>query len=214
MRIAKRKLEAAEANPASADNPTPTEQSLAKLVQLLADRNKAEKDWMSKEAARHATEAAMWKEQRAKEEARYAKEIEQQKELRAKEAKEAEARAKAAEQRFKDAEARAEARVKDAEERAKQELKRRSDAEAERQLQEKREVLKRLPGELADVDLRLRAAELKRERMKLEAEFQRDQTKLELDAAAREIDRIKAGKAQLADLKARLEKELKSTGDK
>jgi len=156
VRIAKRKLGAAEANPATVDGPTPTEQSLAKLVQLLADRNKAEKDWMSKETIRHAAEVKA-----------------------------------------------AQSRVKDAEERTKQEMKMRLVAESERQLQEKREVLKRLPGELADVDLRLRAAELKR-----------DQTKLELDAAAREIDRIKAGKAQLADLKARLEKELKSTGDK
>lgn len=203
VRVTKRKLESAETNPAALGGPTPTEQALTKLVQLLADRNKAEKDWMTKETARHAAEAALWKEQRAKEEARYAKEIEQQKELRAKEAKDAEARAKAAEQRFQEAQKHAEARQLEAEERAKAEMKRRMDAEAERQLQEKREVLKRLPGELADVELRLRAAELKRE-----------QVKLELDAAAREIDRVKANKAHLTDLKARLEKELKPTGDK
>ena len=59
------------------------------------------------------------------------------------------------------------------------------------------------PGEVADTDLRLRAVELKRE-----------QAKLELDAIAREIDRLKTAKAELEELKATLEKELKAKNDK
>ena len=172
--IAKRRLTAVADNPPKAGGPSPTEESLAKLVQLLAERNKAEKEWMEKEDARQT-----------------------------KEAKATDERAKAAEKRYRDAEERAEARVKEAETQAKAEWKKRLDAEVERLRQEKSNVLKRLPGEVADIELRLRAVELKRE-----------QTKLELDAVAREIDRLKAVKADLAELKATLEKELKAKNDK
>ena len=186
--IAKRRLTAVADNPPKAGGRSPTEESLAKLVQLLAERNTAEKEWMAKESLRLANDAARQKEV-----------LEEQRVQRVQDGK-------AREEELKDARkqaAVAEQRAKDAESQARDEMKKRLDGEADRLRQEKLSVLKRLPGEVADTDLRLRAAELKRE-----------QTKLELDAVAREIDRLKATKADLAELQATLEKELKAKNDK
>lgn len=186
--IAKRRLTAVADNPPKAGGPSPTEESLAKLVQLLAERNTAEKDWMAKETLRLADDAR-----------RQAAALEDQRVHRVQEGKAREEELKEARKQA----AVAEQRAKDGEAAARDEMKRRLDAEAERVRQEKSNVLKRLPGEVADTELRLRAAELKRE-----------QSKLELDAVAREIDRLKAVKADLAELKATLEKELKAKNDK
>ena len=137
IQIAKRRLDDAIANPPKPGGPTPTEESLAKLVQLLAERNAAEKEWMTKEADRQA------------------KELERQKSFQEAEAARRDAEQKAHEEAVKEAKkqaAEAEARAKEAEAAARAEMKRRMDAELERQRQEKASVLKRLPGELADAD--------------------------------------------------------------
>lgn len=183
VRIAKRKLEEAIANPPPAAGTNPTEDVLRQLAKLLAERNAAEKEWMAKEAARQADEAKRQEADRAEQRDRWAREV------KAREDERAEAKRQAA---------LAEQRNKEAEERAKEEQKKRMEAELDRQRQEKASVLKRLPGEIADAELRLRSAELKRE-----------QVKLELDAASREIERLKAAKAHLDELRATLEKELK-----
>jgi len=186
--IAKRRLTAVGDNPPKAGGLSSTEESLAKLVQLLAERNKAEKEWMAKETLRLADDAR-----------RQAAALEGQREQRVQDGK-------AREEELKEARKQAvvaEQRAKDAESQAREEMKKRLDAEADRLRQEKLNVLKRLPGEVADTELRLRAAELKRE-----------QTKLERDGVAREIDRLKAVKADLTELKATLEKELKAKNDK
>ncbi len=188
IRITKRRLDDAIANPPTPGGPTATEESLAKLVQLLAERNAAEKEWMAKEADRQAKEAEQRKALQKAEAAR------REKELTAREEELKEARKQAAQ---------AAARAKEAEAAAREEVKRRTDAELDRQRLEKVSVLKRLPGEISDAELRIRALELKR-----------DQAQFELEAFHREIDRAKAAKSQLDELKATLEKELKAKNDK
>jgi hypothetical protein len=206
---ARRKLDAVTANPPKPDGPSATDEALAKLVQQMTQRNAdeqarlaldkerlaldkerlaAEKAWREKEATRLADEARRRKEMEDAATARAENEFK----LRQKEVADAETRVKTAELRRKDAEMQAAA-----------DAKKRLESELERQRQEKLAVLKRLPGEVADADLRIRAAELKRE-----------QTRLELDAIAREIDRLKAARAHLDELKAALEKELNAKNDK
>lgn len=188
VKAAKRKLDYAVAHPPKPTGPSAADAALAKLVQLAAERNAAEKEWMAKEAARLADEAKRQKAWADEERTRREREWK----LREDEVKDAKAQAQAERDR-----------ATAAEERLKEEMKKRLDAEAERQRAEKAAVLKRLPGEIADVDLRLRAAELKRE-----------QLKLELDATAREVERQKAARAQLEELRAMLEKELKAKVDR
>lgn len=182
VKLTEKKLAAARANPPKPAGPSPADVALARLAELAAERNTVEKDWMAKEAARLDADAKRQKEWMAAETARRDRELK----LREDEVKEAKAQAQAERDR-----------AKAAEEQLKAEMKKRLDAEAERAKAEKTAVLKRLPGEIADADLRLRAGEVKVL-----------QLKLELDAAAREIERQKAARAHLEELKATLEKEL------
>jgi colicin import membrane protein len=181
VRVTKRKLDAAVANPPKAGGPNATEESLAKLVQLMAERNATEKEWIAKESARLAYEARRQKEV-----------LDEERQRRVKEEQSRQDEAKAAQ-----------TRARMAEEQMRAEMQRRMDAEAERLRAEKAAMLKRLPGELADAELRIRAADLKHQQMKLE-----------LEVVARELERQKAARAHLEELKATLEKELKPRNDK